>query len=389
MFKQIKIKLKIKLNLNQIRIAPWLWVFAALLLTNVAWAKSITKSITFKFNRGNIPSTAVELGVQTQFGRGVHIWTSETGTEIMQGMVCVNANECTTGLIDLYEINGGSTDINLPFTNRETGEQKTLTLVGTNTASGCINRQMNNVNWPCGGVRKQIAKFSIVISERVLKNLEPGEWKATLKTRLKNWNGGGTTQTKVGEWEINITIHVTDFADQQIYLSDGSTVALDLGLQSGITNINQLISPRGKNLDLCLYDGDNSGSTRIDMQFIGADSIPNQDLFSIYHESNGNKNDPRNRIDYKLTMTNPLQSGPEITLSNGLWIGWTALRSNGFRKKSVSINGKDVQCVPLTLTFTPEKFKITEKNPGNYQGTLRILYTPSTTTIRQGITILP
>lgn len=113
---------------------------------------------------------------------------------------------------------------------------------------------------------------------------------------------------------------MVDPGNQQIYLPafPHSTPVVNLNLTNfpGRPGGSEI---KGENsLDMCLYDGNNSTSTRAFLRFEddGLDATGRAEgAFSIRRRG-GSQTDPRDRLDYQVLVTNPTTGATEVA-ANG------------------------------------------------------------------------
>ncbi|MFH7926093.1 CfaE/CblD family pilus tip adhesin [Enterobacter roggenkampii] len=235
--------------------------------------------------------------------------------------------------------------------------------------------------------------FYIVKSELDKLTL-PGIWTATLKQNLRQWGsadcGGDWNDGNVGcpgyltlaKWQANIRIEVVDPGNQQIYLPafPHSTPIVNLNLTNfpGRPGGSEI---QGENtLDMCLYDGKNSTSTRAYLRFED-DGLPSagraEGAFSIRRRG-GSQTDERDRLDYRVSVTNPITGATE-TVSNGKTVVWQGTNDPQYLRQVVLPGGREsVLCIPAPIILKTPAFAASSKNAGDYTGTLRVIYTPST-----------
>lgn len=226
--------------------------------------------------------------------------------------------------------------------------------------------------------KKPYFDFYIVKSE--LDNLSlSGIWTATLKQNLREWS---PKYPILAKWQANIRIEVVDPGNQQIYLPafPHSTPIINLNLTNfpGRPGGSEI---QGENsLDMCLYDGNNSTSTRAYLRFED-DGVTSADraegAFSIRRRG-GSQTDTRDRLDYRVSVTNPI-TGASETVANGKTLVWQGTNDPQYLRQVVLPGGREsVLCVPAPIILKTPAFAASSKNAGDYTGTLRIIYTPST-----------
>lgn len=246
-------------------------------------------------------------------------------------------------------------------------------------------------------VKEPVFNFFIPKSELIKLNVA-GSWSATLKQNLREWGsapcGGNFNDANVGcpgyltlaSWQANIRIDVLDDQNKQIYLpafpSSAPVINLNLrtspGGQPGKLGSNEI---EGKtSLDMCLYDGNNSKSSRVTLKLSDeGQTVPGREsgAFSIWRRG-GNQAESRDRLDYRVSVINPLTS-TSVNVANGVDIVWQGTNDSRFLR-TVVLPGtsEQVLCVPAPLILTTPRFVASSKNIGDYTGTLHIFYTPST-----------
>lgn len=232
------------------------------------------------------------------------------------------------------------------------------------------------------------AGFTTYITEAELRKLSlPGVWKAALRMRVSAWdNCGDDVNGCIGAhramWHADITLNVTDTSNQQIYLpafpTSAPVINLNLNSRPGAA-AGSTVSGK-THLDMCLYDGNDSASNRISLrlQDEGASALGQPSgQFSVYRRG-GDKSRARDRLDYQVSVINPT-TGAAQSLSNGTEIIWSDTNRRNILRQVILPGGNNpALCVPAPLTLKTPAFALSSKAAGNYTGTLRIIYTPST-----------
>lgn len=220
-----------------------------------------------------------------------------------------------------------------------------------------------------------------------------GVWEQVLIQNVKQWDNGGcgivpinvACSATVANWIARIRLEVVDTGNQQIYLPDfpHSTPIINLNLTNfpgrpGGSEISGETS-----LDMCLYDGNSSKSKRLFLRFEddGQEAVGRAaGAFSIRRRGSavGVQTDPRDRLDYQVSVTNPV-TGAKETVTNGRALDWQGVNNPKYLRQVILPGGREaVQCVPAPIVLTTPAFSASSKNAGEYTGTLRIIYTPST-----------
>lgn len=161
-----------------------------------------------------------------------------------------------------------------------------------------------------------------------------------------------------------------------------STPSIDLNLTHRPGSPANATASGQANIELCLYDGNNSLSNRITLLFQdeGAGSPGRAGrLFSVYRE-NADRSQTANRLDYQVSITNPT-TGAMQNVVNGQELIWSDTNRRNIQKQVVLPGVPGVSlCVPTTLFLTTPTFQIADKAAGRYRGKLKVIYSPSTQT---------
>ncbi|QET65999.1 MULTISPECIES: CfaE/CblD family pilus tip adhesin [Citrobacter freundii complex] len=289
--------------------------------------------------------------------------------------------------------------INLRFTHALTRKTVDIKVYGDHYLF-ISNKVFTFASFVAGGTkviaewnREPYFDFYIVKSELDKLTL-PGIWTATLKQNLRQWgsadcsgdyndvNVGCPGYLTIANWQANIRIEVVDPGNQQIYLPafPHSTPIVNLNLTNfpGRPGGSEI---QGENtLDMCLYDGKNSTSTRTYLRFEDNElnaSGRTEGAFSIRRRG-GSQTDARDRLDYQVLVTNPITGATE-TVANGKTVVWQGTNDPQYLRQVVLPGGREgVLCVPAPIILKTPAFAASSKNAGDYTGTLRIIYTPST-----------
>ena len=77
-------------------------------------------------------------------------------------------------------------------------------------------------------------------------------------------------------------------------------------------------------------------------------------------------------------MTNPTTGATEVA-ANGKTLTWEGTSNRRYLRQVVLPGGREsVLCIPAPITLKTPAFAASSKNAGDYTGTLRVIYTPST-----------
>lgn len=340
---------------------------------------STNSTLKVKYDRQAVPSSLV-------------IWDNLSGgydsTDAQKwarnALVCLSSTDTSNGACRTSPVwwsSGDASDINVPLKFTLDGTGKTVVLVVTAVhipCRGCttkypasnavINTQINS---------ETLFTYSITQSQLSKLN-QPGVWKATLKQNLWQWD----PRQYLNSWTANIVLTVTDMNNQQIYFPafPYSSPKVDLNLSNRPGTGKNSTASGIASLDMCLYDGSNSSSNRVNMTFRdeGASATGRADgLFSVYLNG-ADKSQASNRLDYQVSVINPT-TGASQTISNGSEISWTGTNQRNILRQVVLPGLSNVSlCVPAPIKLTLPVFNLSDKVAGHYTGKLTIIYTPST-----------
>ena len=347
--------------------------------------------LTLGFDRSSIPARVVvwdklPLGYDE---KDPNKWSGNT--LVCQDRADATYGACLTAPIFLSFL-VRPTKITLNFTLAGTSTVAALVVEGQKLGPNCTNNgSAEAYNCPNAG-------FTFTIPAAELKKLKPGgRWTATLKQNLMQWplnnvcdgnwsnpDVGCTNATLLFTWSAKITFNVTDYGSQQIYLpafpTSAPVINLNLKTRPGASNGKSVSG--STSLDMCLYDGNNSASNRISLllQDEGAAAAGRPaGQFSIYRRG-GDKAKARDRLDYQVSVINPT-TGAMQELTNGKEVVWSETNRRNIQRQVIlpGISTPSL-CVPAPLTLTTPTFSLADKTAGDYTGTLRIIYTPTTQT---------
>lgn len=287
----------------------------------------------------------------------------------------------------------------LRFIHDKTGKTVDLTLNGVKKLPSSLKVSLWNA---ATYVADNPITFSLKIDRSELLKLTPGTWNARLLMYTTKWvrdcpppgknqASQGCSGSRFGTWNSSISLKITDYGTQQIYFPEfgASTPLVDLGLRIKKFGDRTAVADANRTIDMCLYDGSNSSSNQISLLFTDeGKQAPGRKTgeFSIY--APGTSTAPDKRLDYNLSVINPLTGGAQ-TVKNGEPIIWTGVSADEGKVKTKLVNlpgvNGMVQCVPAPLTFRVPEFKISSKSQGRYSGTLKVVYTPTTQSWRDDI----
>lgn len=330
----------------------------------------------------------------------VFIWRSESGGYMYSNYsiwgrnswLCTSSTSLQYGGCATSPVWGfiaGSTTIPITLTETKSGTKITINILAhmrphqnyedcssTGSTDAQIQQAFSQASQACNGRDFNERKLTARILQSELKKIPfPGVWTAELRLKLREWPG-----TDVGDWKANITLNVKSTNDQQIYLPQFpiATPHVDLNLRPLPGSTANRTTMEGSNsIDICLYDGFGSNSSRVKLLLRDEEKASDKRLpgrFSLYHE--GGATDESSRVDYAVTMSD-LKGGGQKPVNNGDEIVWSAPDSN---VRSFMLPGMlhPVLCHPSTLQLKPLSFAIADKKSGRYTGKLTLIFTPET-----------
>lgn len=346
-------------------------------------------ALTVKYDRMAVPSS-LTIWDRLSGGRddtNGQKWARNT-------LVCKSSSDSTYGACNrtapVWYENGSPSDANitLKFTLDGTSTSINLTVVGRHiitwySPSSCAvygsrNHPASN-GIGCDSSLAATNLFNYTVSQGELAKLTtPGVWRATLKQDLWQWD----PRQYLNTWTASIVLTVTDLNNQQVYFPafPYSTPRVDLNLNNRPGTSKNTAASGTASLDMCLYDGSNSSSNRVNMLFSdeGAGATGRSaGLFSVYR-TGADKTQAANRIDYQVSVINPT-TGAAQAISNGTEITWTGTNQRNIQRQVVlpGVPGASL-CVPAPIRLVTPAFNLADKTAGHYAGKLTIIYTPST-----------
>lgn len=320
--------------------------------------------------------------------------------------LCLSTTDSTSGACPTTtDTSGryGSTQISLKFTERRSRISVDLIATGVNiriiSASPveACNGFVTSTTWSLNGAgaaycdapgRPYIngSSVTVVIPSAQLKRIPTGgEWSAQLVLDGKPYPTGPTTV----KWVADIKLTVTDKGNIQAFLPQFPTgkARVDLNLRAQpLPSAGSRVTGLAM-IDLCLYDGYNSNSSSFQLTF--KDALPRgarlPGEFSVVRKASpsappADQNNPSDRIDYTVEMSGPaLGSGkPGVRpLVNGETFNMTNIGDANIRAVRIPQVITPVVCTPVPLTLTAVPFNQLDKRAGHYEGTLSVVFTPS------------
>lgn len=339
---------------------------------NAAFPTTETTNFSATYDASAVPSN-------------LYIWDAQTkgsGSEAMNvAMVCQSASDTAHGACPdspLWASVVADGKLTLRFVQDYTHAERDI-VVTNRRWNGATSRPV----WDAINSQAKIAPvFSYFIPQTELRNLTGGIWRATLIMNYYNRANTGTVTPLGTTWTASIVLTVTDLNNQQLYFPAFPYAApqVDLNLSNRPGTANNHSASGSVSLDMCLYDGSNGTSDRIDMLFQdeGADAPGRQDgMFSVYR-TGGDKSSQADRLDYQVSVIDPT-TGASRTVSNGKEISWSNTNRRNILRQVVLPGRPGVSlCVPAPVTLTTPVFTLADKVAGRYTGRLKIIYTPST-----------
>ncbi|MCS2154524.1 pilus assembly protein CblD [Scandinavium goeteborgense] len=344
-----------------------------------------------------VPPTNQETAISLEYVKGsaasnLYVWneqqggydTSNTSRWGLNYWVCTSDvsteyGKCST----VSESYSTYEPIALEFTEKRSGIKAVITFKGIRSAnwipgSGCGSegdpKRMNiEAQNNCSGQMTSGTLLKLYAEASELNKIPVGGvWTATLKIIESNGN-----ETERYNWTANITLDVTDFGNQQIYLPEFGSAAphVDLNLRPlPGTKGNHTVLSGTASLDMCLYDGYNANSSTFTLNAHDQTSFADgreSSMFSVYNQGQG---DEGHRIDYHLEILDPTTNAYS-TMAN--MQDYVIRNIQQVPLRSVYLPGipQPVVCVPSRLRFTTPEFAIASKQAGTYTGVLKLFLT--------------
>lgn len=329
----------------------------------------------------------------------VFIWDNEFGgtaepgcdnkvacnnNDFVNSLICFSSDNVAIGACPtrlFWQKSSPSDGLTLRFTHSD-GQTRDLNITSIKASGGFKSWMAGTPLYPGG--------FSTFIPSSQLKKLSvAGVWRAKLMMWVSAWDNcgddvNGCTGMYRATWQADITLNVIDNSNQQIYLPafPTSTPVINLNLNSRPGAAGGSTVSGSTQLDMCLYDGNDSASNRISLLLQderGPAAGRPAGRFSLYRRG-GDKTKASDRLDYRVSVINPTTGATQI-ISNGTEIVWSNTNRRNIQRQ-VMLPGSTTPalCVPAPLILATPAFSMTSKNAGDYTGRLRIIYTPSTQT---------
>ncbi|WP_045449950.1 CfaE/CblD family pilus tip adhesin [Citrobacter sp. S-77] len=301
--------------------------------------------------------------------------------------LCMSATDTSTGACHTAGIGSlgatyGVSNISLQFTERRSLIKRNLILNGyknhvfAGNASGCGvtgNMVLNSHVYSCSLTngttqRSNGTLLTLFIPENEINKLPfGGIWEATLVLKVKRY-----ADFDFGTYTINITVHLTDKGNIQVWLPDfKNSPRVDLNLR-----------PKGSGeyvgsntLDMCLYDGYSTNSESMEIRFYDNSGQTGSNTYYLSKIGESSLKLPYSVSFLLGGRTLKPKNGQSFTINDplGLEINWNRITAVSMPEINVP-----VLCWPAKLLFNANV-----KNPdaGQYKGHLNIIFTPSSENI--------
>ncbi len=310
-------------------------------------------------------------------------YTCRSATNSMSGA-------CPTSLSWGY--GGGETPVTLRFTEIKSHITVDLILKGSRspmymgagpcglyTGPWALNKA---IMMSCSGITATSGSaLNLNLPQTELKKLPTGGvWTAQLLLDYRRWDPNSIFST----YTVNFRINLTDNANIQVYMPKFASTKvpqIDLNIRpkngaDGRISGNQGYS--GSNtVDMCLYDGFSTNSSSMQITFSGmTDGGDGSDTFNLHKND-----DPTTKLPYKVNFGFSGQQPGKSIINGQIWSinQVQQLPTNWNRITAVGIPGIaiPVLCWPAKLTISTD---LPSTQPaGQYTGTLKMVFTPSTT----------
>jgi hypothetical protein len=185
----------------------------------------------------------------------------------------------------------------------------------------------------------------------------------------------------IAKWQANIRIEVVDPGNQQIYLPafPHSTPIVNLNL-TNFPGRPGAVRSRVKTRWICACTTAKTAPAPAPIFVLKMTGFPAgraEGAFSIRRRG-GSQTDARDRLDYQVSVTHPITGATE-TVANGKTVVWQGTNDPQYLRQVVLPGGREsVLCIPAPIILKTPAFAASSKNAGDYTGTLRVIYTPST-----------
>lgn len=351
----------------------------------------VTKQVTFQqIDRSSLPTGRYDIfyeDVSAANGENVGLYNASA-------YVCRSSSNSINGacVTQLMWGSGGGpnpTPIKLRFTEKRSHISLELTLQAQRQvvfpSDGCGKppSPLNNAatvgcSYETSTVANSGSALNLWFDQEELKKLPVGGiWTATLILDFHFWNPDRLIST----YTVNFLVDMTDKANIQVWLPEfgKGNPLVDLNLRPKISG-GSLVNDSGysgKNvIDMCLYDGYSTNSSTMQLQFSSAEGGSGTNNFilkdSASHELPYQVNFAFNGQDTGKSIINGEQWN--ITNASQLPINWNRILPVSLPDLSIP-----VLCWPAKMTLSADL--PSSQSAGQYQGILKMVFTPSTTAI--------
>lgn len=371
----------------------WFIALLGCVIAHTAWAEMVppaprTTIIERTIDRMALPSQDISIwdresgGYDTDSPKkwGRNSWVCESSSNSEHG-------KCNT---TSHWGGGGQTTVPLQFTEQRSGMKIDLNLIAYNQrrarVSSCGTSGKYQIyaalSMTCGdGIVDPEAIATAYLPATELQKLPVGGiWHAELHLNLRQWD----PSTFLAAWTAQITLNITDPSHVDIYFPEFGTASprVDLDLHPHGSPDENPWAADTTTLDMCLYDGYNANSTQYNVLLRDeqkAHSGRADGDFSVYRVG-GDAGQTRDRVDYHVRLRSP-ETGSMVDVSNNQEMVWTQINQGQVRPVRLPAIPNSVLCSPSPLELSVKKFSIADKNAGYYQGTLTVVFTPTTPTV--------
>ncbi|MGB7802414.1 CfaE/CblD family pilus tip adhesin [Buttiauxella sp.] len=380
--------------MKRIALLMILWASSGATLATVVPPAPSTVNINRTVDRMSPPSADISIWKRASGGYD----TTDPKKWARNAWVCESSSDPTHGQCSTSAIWGatGTTVLPLLFVEKRSGMRVTLNLSGFRTTvnheNGCVGMEYNYQIYTAkgmvcydgvdgGGGNASEVVLTLDIPAAELRKLPIGGiWEAELHLKLMQWD----PNQFLADFISNIKLNVIDPNHIDIYFPEFShaTPLVELDLRPRGAPDASAYAQDTTNLDMCLYDGYNSNSTRFELRLKDEGVVPAgraSEDFSIFREG-GAKGPERDRIDYRVKLQDP-ETGGMLAVKNNQIIVWTHVNQNKIRPVRLPSITYPVLCVPTPLLLEVDKFTVLDKNAGHYRGTLTVIFTPTTPTV--------
>ncbi|MGB7802413.1 CfaE/CblD family pilus tip adhesin [Buttiauxella sp.] len=376
--------------MNRITLLIILWTMPFILHAEIRVPAPSTVNILRTFDRMAPPSADINIWSRESGGYDAEVpikwsgnhWICESNSDPKHGQ-CPTSGQWSAG---------GTTTVPLLFTEKRSGMQVVLNIEGYHEMA--FNGEYSCAKYTghyqiygagggiCGdGTSLSEAVLTVNLTTSELRKLPVGGiWQADLHLKLMQWD----PRLFLADFNAHIDLNVIDPNHIDIYFPEFShaTPLVELDLRPRGAPDASAYAQDTTYLDMCLYDGYNSNSTRFELRLKDEGVVPAgraSEDFSIFREG-GTKGPEHDRIDYHVKLQDP-ETGGMLAVKNNQSIVWTQINQNKIRPVRLPGITYPVLCVPTPLLLEVDKFTVLDKNAGHYRGTLSVIFTPTTPTV--------